>query len=234
MISKFFIERPVLANVIALFLVFLGLIAIGILPVSQYPSIVPPTIQVSTTYPGADASTLIKTVALPIEQQVNGVEKMLYMQSTSTSTGSYTLIVTFAIGTDLNFAQMLVQNRVQAALAQLPQAVQKQGVLVQQKSTAVLQFITLTSENNEYDGLFLNNYATINMQNVLERLPGVGNVTIFGSGSYAMRIWLNPQKMFAYGLNPSDVLNAISTQNTEIAAGQLSAPPAAIMSASPI
>ena len=227
MISKFFIERPVLANVIALFLVFLGLIAIGILPVSQYPSIVPPTIQVSTTYPGADASTLIKTVALPIEQQVNGVEKMLYMQSTSTSTGSYTLIVTFAIGTDLNFAQMLVQNRVQAALAQLPQAVQKQGVLVQQKSTAVLQFITLTSENNEYDGLFLNNYATINMQNVLERLPGVGNVTIFGSGSYAMRIWLNPQKMFAYGLNPSDVLNAISTQNTEIAAGQLSAPPAA-------
>lgn len=226
MISKFFIERPVLANVIALFLVFLGLIAIGILPVSQYPSIVPPTIQVSTTYPGADASTLIKTVALPIEQQVNGVEKMLYMQSTSASNGTYTLIVTFEIGTDLNFAQMLVQNRVQAALAQLPESVQQQGVLVQQKSTAVLQFITLTAENNEYDGLFLNNYAAINMENELERLPGVGNVTVFGSGTYAMRIWLNPQKMLAYHLNPSDVMNAISSQNKEVAAGQLAAPPA--------
>ena len=183
MISKFFIERPVLANVIALFLVFLGLIAIGILPVSQYPSIVPPTIQVTTTYPGANAATLIKTVALPIEQQVNGVEKMLYMQSTSASNGTYTLIVTFAIGTDLNFAQMLVQNRVQSALAQLPESVQKQGVLVQQKSTAVLQFITLTAEHNEYDGLFLNNYAAINMQDELSRLPGVGNVTVFGSGT---------------------------------------------------
>ena len=226
MISKFFIERPVLANVIALFLVFLGLIAMGILPVSQYPSIVPPTIQVSTTYPGADASTLIKTVALPIEQQVNGVEKMLYMQSTSASNGTYTLIVTFQIGTDLNFAQMLVQNRVQAALAQLPASVQQQGVLVQQKSTAVLQFITLTAENNEYDGLFLNNYAAINMQNELERLPGVGNVAVFGSGTYAMRIWLNPQKMLAYHLNPSDVMSAISSQNKEVAAGQLAAPPA--------
>lgn len=225
MISRFFIERPVLANVIALFLVFIGLIAIGILPVSQYPSIVPPTIQVTTSYPGANATTLIKTVALPIEQQVNGVEKMLYMQSTSASNGSYTLIVTFEIGTDLNFAQMLVQNRVQSALAQLPSQVQQQGVLVQQKSTAVLQFITLTSEHDEYDGLFLNNYASINMQNELSRLPGVGNVTVFGSGTYAMRIWLNPQKMFAYGLNPSDVINAISSQNKEISAGQLAAPP---------
>ena len=225
MISKFFIERPVLANVIALFLVFLGIIAIGILPVSQYPAIVPPTIQVTTTYPGADAGTLIKTVALPIEQQVNGVENMLYMQSTSTNNGSYTLIVTFAIGTDLNFAQMLVQNRVQAAMAQLPQPVQQQGVLVQQKSTAILQFVTLTSEHGEYDGLFLNNYATINMQNELERLPGVGNVLIFGSGSYAMRIWLDPKKMYSYSLNPSDVLNAISNQNKEISAGQIASPP---------
>lgn len=225
MISEFFIERPVLANVIALFLVFLGIIAIAILPVSQYPAIVPPTIQVTTTYPGADAKTLIKTVALPIEQQVNGVENMLYMQSTSTNSGAYTLIVTFAIGTDLNFAQMLVQNRVQAAMAQLPISVQQQGVLVQQKSTAILQFITLTAKNGEYDGLFLNNYATINMQNELERIPGVGNVVIFGSGSYAMRIWLDPKKMYAFSLNPSDVLHAISNQNKEISAGQIASPP---------
>ncbi|HAT8178664.1 TPA: efflux RND transporter permease subunit [Legionella pneumophila] len=225
MISKFFIERPVLANVIALFIVFIGIIAIAVLPVSQYPAIVPPTIQVTTSYPGADAKTLINTVALPIEQQVNGVEDMLYMQSTSTSGGSYTLIVTFAIGTDLNYAQVLVQNRVQAALAQLPEAVQKQGVVVQQKSTAILQFINLTSKNNEYDGVFLDSYATINMQDELSRLPGVGNVVVFGSGSYAMRVWLDPKKMFAFSLNPSDVLNAISYQNKEVSAGQLAAPP---------
>ena len=138
MISKFFIERPVLSNVIAILLVLLGLVAIAVLPVTQYPAIVPPTIQVTTTYPGADAKTLINTVALPIEQQVNGVEKMLYMQSTSTNSGSYTLIVTFAIGTDLNFAQILVQNRVQAAMAQLPLSVQEQGVIVQQKSSSNL------------------------------------------------------------------------------------------------
>jgi HAE1 family hydrophobic/amphiphilic exporter-1 len=227
MISEFFIERPVLANVIAIFLVFVGMIAIGLLPVSQYPAIVPPTIQVTTSYPGADAKTMIKTVALPIEQQVNGVEKMLYMQSTSTNTGNYNLIITFAIGTDLTYAQTLVQNRVQSAMAQLPQSVQQQGVVVQQKSTAILQFITLTSANNEYDGLFLNNYATINMQNELERLPGVGNVGVFGSGSYAMRIWLDPQKMYSFSLNPRDVLNAISNQNKEITAGQIASPPTA-------
>jgi HAE1 family hydrophobic/amphiphilic exporter-1 len=225
MISKFFIERPILSNVIAIVIVFLGLIAMKVLPISQYPEIVPPTIQVTTNYPGADSKTLIKTVALPIEKQVNGVEDMLYMQSTSTNGGNYSLIITFKIGTDMNFAQVLVQSRVQAAMAQLPDPVQKQGVVVQKKSTAILQFVTLTAKNNEYDGLFLNNYATINMQNELARLPGVGNVAVFGAGNYAMRVWLDPKKMYAYSLNPSDVLDAIKNQNKQISAGQVGGNP---------
>jgi HAE1 family hydrophobic/amphiphilic exporter-1 len=225
MISKFFIEHPVLANVISVLFIVLGIVAISTLPVAQYPQIVPPTIQVTTTYPGADAKTLVNTVALPIEQQVNGVQDMLYMQSTSTSAGSYTLVVTFKVGTDLNFAQVLVQNRVSAALAKLPASVQAQGVVVQQKSTSILQFVTLTSPKHTYDGLFLNNYALINMQNELARLPGVGNVLIFGTGQYAMRIWLDPNKMQALSLTPSDVLNALRAQNVAVPAGQVGGPP---------
>ncbi|MCD8525554.1 MAG: efflux RND transporter permease subunit [Gammaproteobacteria bacterium] len=224
---KFFIDRPVLANVIALLFVLIGLVAVKTIPISQYPPIVPPTIQVTASYPGADAKTVINTIALPIEQEVNGVQGMLYMQSTATNSGNYTLIVTFEIGTDINDDQVLVQNRVQAALAQLPESVQQQGVNVQPKSTSILQFITLTSKNNEYDGLFLNNYAAINMQNELARLPGVGNVIVFGSGEYAMRIWLDPQKMQQYSLMPSDVMNAIKHQNVEVASGQLGASPTA-------
>lgn len=221
MMTKFFIERPVLSNVIAIFFILLGAVFIAVLPVTQYPAIVPPTIQVSTSYPGASAKTLIENVAIPIEKQVNGVQDMLYMQSTSTNSGDYNLIVTFNIGTDLNFNQVLVQNRVQAALAQLPQSVQQQGVTVKQKSTDILQFITLTSDNKAYDGLFLNNYATINMQDALSRIPGVGNVLIFGSGTYAMRVWLDPNKMKAFSLNPSDVLNVISKQNNNVSAGSI-------------
>ena len=164
MISKFFIERPVLANVLAILMVVIGAVALFALPVAQYPDVVPPTVQVTTRYPGASARTVIDTVALPIEQQVNGVEGMIYMQSYGAADGTYTLTVTFKIGTDLNFAQVLVQNRVSSALSSLPQAVQAQGVTVQKKSTAILQIVTLTSPDQRYDSLYLANYATINLK----------------------------------------------------------------------
>src|SRR5947208_2554399 len=209
MISKFFIERPVLANVLAILMVVIGGVALLRLAVAQYPNVVPPTISVTTRYPGASARAVVDTVALPIEQQVNGVDGMIYMQSYSASDGSYTLIVTFKIGMDINFAQVLVQNRVSSALAQLPQAVQAQGVTVQQKSTAILQFVTLTSPDDRYDSLFLANYATISLQPELARLPGVGQVNIFGAGQYSMRIWLDPNKLYARSLTTEDVVNAL-------------------------
>ncbi len=226
MISKFFIERPVLANVLAILMVVIGGVALLRLAVAQYPNVVPPTISVTTRYPGASARAVVDTVALPIEQQVNGVDGMIYMQSYSASDGSYTLIVTFKIGMDINFAQVLVQNRVSSALAQLPQAVQAQGVTVQQKSTAILQFVTLTSPDDRYDSLFLANYATISLQPELARLPGVGQVNIFGAGQYSMRIWLDPNKLYARSLTTEDVVNALKGQNQQVTAGQLGMPPA--------
>jgi hydrophobic/amphiphilic exporter-1 (mainly G- bacteria), HAE1 family len=226
MISKFFIERPVLANVLAILMVVIGAVALFRLAVAQYPNVVPPTISVTTRYPGASARAVVDTVALPIEQQVNGVDGMIYMQSYSAADGSYTLIVTFKIGMDINFAQVLVQNRVSSALAQLPQAVQAQGVTVQQKSTAILQFVTLTSPDDSYDSLFLANYATISLQPELARLPGVGQVNIFGAGQYSMRIWLDPNKLYAFSLTTDDVVNALKGQNQQVTAGQLGMPPA--------
>ncbi len=184
MISKFFIERPVLANVIAILMVVIGIVSLIRLPVAQYPNVVPPTVQVTTRYPGASARTVIDTVALPIEQQVNGVENMIYMQSFAAADGSYTLTVTFAIGSDLDESQVLVQNRVAAATAALPQAVQVQGVTVQKKSTAILEIVTLTSPDDRFDSLYLSNYATIRLKDEIARLPGVGSVTVFGAGQY--------------------------------------------------
>src|SRR6201988_2376997 len=225
MISKFFIERPVLSNVIALLMILMGGVALFNLAIAQYPDVVPPPVQVTTRYPGASAKTVIDTVALPIEQQVNGVEDMLYMQSYSASDGTYTLTVTFKIGTDLNFAQVLVQNRVSSALSSLPASVQNQGVTEQKKSTAILLFVTLTSPKETYDSLYLSNYATINIRDELSRLPGGGNVTVFGAGQYSMRVWLDPDKLQARGLMPQDVIQAIQQQSQQVTAGQVGAPP---------
>src|SRR5438128_11183773 len=225
MISKFFLARPVLANVLAILMIVIGGVAMFALPVAQYPDVVPPTVQVTTRYPGASAKTVVDTVALPIEQPVNGVEDMLYMQSYSGADGTYSLTVTFKIGTDLNFAQVLVQNRVSSALSQLPQSVQSQGVTVQKKSTSILLFVTLTSPNATYDSLFLSNYATINIRDELSRLPGVGNVTVLGAGQYSMRVWLDPNKLQVRSLMPQDVIQAIQQQSQQVTAGQVGAPP---------
>ncbi|HEX5221811.1 MAG TPA: efflux RND transporter permease subunit, partial [Verrucomicrobiae bacterium] len=225
MFAKFFIERPVLANVIAFVMMLLGAVAVFLLPVSQYPPITPPTVQVTTTYPGASAKILVETVALPIEQQVNGVEKMLYMQSNCTSDGRYTLTVTFEVGTDLDFAQVLVQNRVSAAMAQLPAAVQQQGGVTKKKETSPLQIITLSSKDDKYDALFLSNFGTLQLRDKLARLPGVGDVVVFGMGEYSMRVWLDPELLNQRALIPQDVINAIQQQNANVAAGQIGMPP---------
>ncbi|HWZ89393.1 MAG TPA: efflux RND transporter permease subunit, partial [Polyangiaceae bacterium] len=225
MFSRFFIERPVLSNVLAMVFVLIGLVSLLRLPVSQYPNVVPPTISVTTKYPGASPKTVMDTVALPIETQVNGVQGMLYMQSTSASDGSYQLIVTFAIGTDPNMAQVLVQNRVSWAMAQLPTAVSAQGVITQMKGTSVLLFVTLFSPDKRYDSLFLTNYGVINIENELARLPGVGNVTVNGAGNYAMRVWMDPNQLQARELTPTDVVNAIKNQSQEVSAGVIGMPP---------
>jgi HAE1 family hydrophobic/amphiphilic exporter-1 len=226
MMSKFFIERPVLANVLAIVLVLIGAVSLFRLPVSEYPNVVPPTVQVTASYPGASAQTVLNTVALPIETQVNGVDRMLYMQSTSAPDGTYSLTVTFEIGTDPNIDQVLVQNRVQLALASLPQPVQSQGVNVQKKNTSILQIVTLQSPDDKYDALYMSNYATINLVDALARLPGVGSVKVFGAGNYSMRIWMDPGKLQSFGLDPKDVIRAIREQNQNIAAGQTGTPPA--------
>ena len=226
MLSRFFIERPILSNVIAILMMILGAVSIVTLPVAQYPAITPPTIQVTASYPGASARTMAEKVALPIEQQINGVKGMIYMQSYCSNTGNYNLVVTFDIGTDPNQAEILVQNRVAAALNQLPSAVQMQGVVVKTKSTAILQIITLTSPSGKYDSLFLNNFATINLANEIERINGVGGVTVFGVGPYSMRIWLDPGALQARSLTPKDVINSLQKQNANVTAGKIGAAPA--------
>ncbi len=216
--SKFFIERPIFATVLSLLLIVAGGAALFVLPVDQYPSITPPTVQVNAVYPGANAETIAQTVGIPIEQQVNGVDNMIYMSSTSSSSGTYRLTITFEVGTDVDMATVLVQNRVNIALNSLPAEVTQQGVTVQKQSSNVVLFITLTGDST-YNQLYLSNYAELQLVDQLTRTPGVGSVNIMGAGKYSMRVWLDPEAMRIRGISPAEVYQAISKQNLAISAG---------------
>jgi multidrug efflux pump len=225
MFAKIFIDRPRLAMVIAILITLAGTLALLNIPVAQYPDITPPTIQVSASYPGADAQTLADTVAAPIEQQVNGVAGMIYMSSTASSSGVYTLTVTFATGTDSDIAQVNVQNRVALATPQLPSAVTQLGVSVRAQQPNFLLIANVFSPKATHDGLFLSNFSQINVVNPLSRVNGVGSATLMGALDYSMRIWLNPLRMASLGITASDVTSAIQSQNVQAAAGLIGAPP---------
>jgi hydrophobe/amphiphile efflux-1 (HAE1) family protein len=225
--SGFFIRRPNFAIVLSIVITLSGLLALSAIPVSQYPNVTPPQVTVSATYPGASAETLSTTVAQPIEEQVNGTPGMLYMQSTSSSSGTYSLQVTFAIGSDPNINQVNVQNRAQLAMARLPQEVQQQGLTIRAASSNFVLAVNLYSPDNRYDQVFISNYAYMQLQQQIARTPGVGNTQIFGQRQYAMRIWMDPVRMTALGLTAADVTAAIQAQNIQVAAGQIGQPPVA-------
>src|SRR5437016_2436767 len=224
-LTHFFIDRPRFATVLSIFVTLLGVGALAILPVAQYPEIVPPTVRITTSYPGASADTVARTVATPLEQEINGVESMLYINSQSTGDGKLTITVTFRIGTDLNVAQMLTQNRVQDALPRLPEDVQRLGVQVRKSTPTILLAVHLYSPDTTRDLLYLSNYATLHIKDALARLPGVGDVQLFGARDYAMRIWLDPDKTAAYRLTAAEVLAALRAQNVQVSAGVLNQPP---------
>jgi multidrug efflux pump len=223
--SRFFINRPIFASVLSIVIVLGGSIALFTLPVAQYPEIAPPTVEVSASYPGANARDVADTVAAPIEQQVNGVENMMYMSSQCTNDGNYTLTVTFKPGSDLNISQVLVQNRESLAEPTLPDLVKRRGISVKKKSPNVLLIVNLFSKDDSRTNLELSNYATIQIRDELSRLPGVGDITYIGQRDYSMRLWLDPQKMASYNLNAQDVINAVQAQNVQVAAGQIGQPP---------
>jgi multidrug efflux pump subunit AcrB len=223
--SRFFINRPIFASVLSIVVVLGGSIALFTLPVAQYPEITPPTVEVSASYPGANAQVVADTVAAPIEQQVNGVEGMMYMSSQCTNDGNYTLLVTFKPGSDLNISQVLVQNRESLAEPILPDLVKRRGISVKKKSPNVLLIVNLFSADKSRTNLELSNYATIQIRDELSRLPGVGDITYLGQRDYSMRLWLDPQKMATYNLNAQDVINAVQAQNIQVAAGQIGQPP---------
>jgi multidrug efflux pump len=224
-LTHFFIDRPRFATVLSIFVTVLGLGALAILPVAQYPEIVPPTVKVTASYPGASAETIARTVATPLEQEINGVEDMLYMSSQSTGDGNLAITVTFQIGTDLNVAQMLTQNRVQDALTRLPEDVQRLGVQVRKAIPSMLLAIHIYSPDESRDTLYLSNYATLHIKDVLARLPGVGDVQLRGGRDYAMRIWLDPDKVATRDLSANEVLSALRAQNLQVSAGILNQPP---------
>ena len=226
MFSRFFIDRPIFASVLSIVIILCGLIARWALPVTQYPEITPPTVEVSAIYPGANARVVSDTVAAPIEQQVNGVEGMMYMSSQCTNDGAYSLTVTFRQGTDLNLAQVLVQNRVALAQPILPSLVQRRGVTVKKKSPSVLMIVNLFSPDDSRENLYLSNYATIQLRDELSRLPGVGDITFLGQRDYSMRVWLDPERLSANRLTTEDVVRAIEQQNVQVATGQIGQPPA--------
>jgi multidrug efflux pump len=223
--SSFFIHRPIFASVLSIIITLAGVVALTTLPIAQYPEITPPTVEVSAVYPGANAQVIADTVAAPIEQQVNGVERMLYMSSQCTNDGTYTLTVTFKHGVDLNMAQVLVQNRVDQAKPILPSLVQRRGVMVKKKSPSVLMIVNLFSPENTRDNLYLSNYATIQLKDELSRLEGVGDITYIGQRDYSMRLWLDPERMSYRGLTAGDVVRTIEQQNIQVAAGQIGQPP---------
>ncbi|WP_368414306.1 efflux RND transporter permease subunit [Falsiroseomonas sp.] len=225
MISAVFVDRPRLAIVISIVLTLAGALALLRIPVAQFPDIVPPQVSVTTAYPGASAAVVESTVAQVIESAVNGVEGMIYMSSNSANDGTYSLSVSFALGTNPDIATVNVNNRVQSALARLPQEVQRAGVTVRKQSSAVLQFIAVTSDNPQHDGLFLSNYITINMLDRLARVPGIGQVSIFGAMDYSMRIWFEVDRLISMNLTPSDVIQAIQAQNVQAAVGRIGAQP---------
>lgn len=230
MFSRFFIDRPIFATVLAIIMILAGVITVKTLPIAQYPDITPPTVMVKATYPGADAKTVAETVGVPIEESVNGVEGMMYMSSNSGSDGSYSLTVTFQNGTDVDDATIKVQNLVNQAEPQLPSAVTQQGVDVMSESTSILLFVALEGDER-YDALYLTNYAQLHIVDALSRLEGVGGASAFGGGDYSMRVWLDPDAMMARGITPADVISAIEAQNMEVSAGAVGAQPASTPSA---
>src|SRR5436309_3348810 len=223
--SHFFIRRPIFAAVLSIVIVLVGGIAMFQLPIAQYPEIVPPTVVVRAIYPGANPKVLAETVATPLEQEVNGVENMLYMSSTSTSDGVMTLTITFKLGTDLNTAQVLVQNRVAIALPKLPEEVRRLGVTTTKRSPDLTMVVHLTSPDNSRDELYVGNYAFLQVKDQLARIPGVGDVIVFGARDYSMRVWLDPEKLASRNMTASDIVRAVREQNLQVAAGAIGQPP---------